>query len=76
MAEALEWSRACDLFLALGSSLLVEPAASLPRIAQASGAKLVIINNTATPLDALADIVIHEPLGESLCGLMGALQTT
>jgi NAD-dependent deacetylase len=56
----------CDLMLALGSTLVVEPAASLPRLAKRSGAKLVIINLSHTPLDAMADIKIEAPIGETL----------
>ena len=52
--------------LAIGSSLAVEPAASLPLQAKQNGAHLVIINRTETPLDGLADVVIREPIGESL----------
>lgn len=50
----------CDLFLVLGSSLVVYPAAALPEIAQQHNAKLVIINIDPTPLDDVADIVIHQ----------------
>jgi NAD-dependent deacetylase len=49
----------CDLFIVLGSSLVVYPAASLPQIAKEHGATLVIINIDPTPLDDLADIVIN-----------------
>jgi NAD-dependent deacetylase len=52
------------VFLALGSSLVVEPAASLPRIAAESGAKLVIINRDETPLDSVAALVVNAPLGQ------------
>lgn len=60
---AVEWAGECDLFLALGSSLVVEPAASLPRIARQAGAKLVIINRDPTPLDNLARMVVNASLG-------------
>lgn len=60
---AVEWAGECDLFLALGSSLVVEPAASLPRIARQAGAKLVIVNRDPTPLDNLARMVVNAPLG-------------
>lgn len=69
LEASLELARSCDLFLALGSSLVVYPAAGLPELAHRSGAKLVIINRDATPLDRLADAVIHAPLGETLCQL-------
>ena len=52
-------TRNCDMFLVLGSSLVVYPAASLPRIAKKSGAILVIVNIDPTPLDDMADLVIN-----------------
>lgn len=54
------------LFIAIGSSLVVEPAASFPRIAKDSGARLAIINASPTPLDHLADLVIRQPIGATL----------
>jgi NAD-dependent deacetylase len=63
-SEALEEaSRAaleCDLFFVLGSSLVVQPAAQLPILAKQRGARLIIINIGATPLDDLADLVFDE----------------
>ncbi|MBU1713963.1 MAG: Sir2 family NAD-dependent protein deacetylase [Proteobacteria bacterium] len=64
--EAMRRARACDLMLTLGSSLVVYPAAYLPRYAHEAGAKLIIINMTATPLDHLAGVVIHGKTGEVL----------
>lgn len=64
--EALELAQDADLFLAIGSSLVVEPAASLPLIAKQSRAKLVIINRDPTPLDGIAEIVIRAPIGKTL----------
>ncbi|MFQ5495351.1 MAG: NAD-dependent deacetylase [Phycisphaerae bacterium] len=66
MEEAARWSMAADLYVAVGSSLVVEPAASLPRLAKQHGATLVIINKSETPLDDVADLVIREPIGETL----------
>lgn len=66
MAEAADLSAQADVYLAIGSSLVVEPAASFPRLAKRGGAALVILNKTATPLDDYADLVIHEPIGETL----------
>jgi NAD-dependent deacetylase len=63
LRTAAQWATTCDLFLALGSSLVVEPAASLPRMARESGAQLVIVNRDQTPLDAIANLVINAPLG-------------
>ena len=54
----------CDLFLVLGSSLVVQPVASLPKIALENNAKLAIINNDGTPYDGLADIVINANIND------------
>ena len=64
--EAELRSTDCDLFLVAGSSLVVYPAAQMPLIAVANGARLVIINLTPTPQDRHADIVINEKTGEIL----------
>lgn len=61
---AVDWARECRLMLALGSSLVVHPAASIPALAAQSGARLVIINRDPTPLDHLAELVIRKPLGQ------------
>ena len=59
-------SRRCDLFIAAGSSLVVTPAADMPREAVQSGARLVIINKGETPLDRLAHLRFDEAIGEVL----------
>jgi NAD-dependent deacetylase len=56
----------CDLMLAIGSTLIVEPAASLCAIAAGAGAALVIINRDPTPYDALATAVIRDPIGTAV----------
>ncbi len=66
LTEAFDLSMSTDLVLALGSSLVVEPAASIPLQAKNNGAKLVIINRTETPLDRLADAVVNQSIGETL----------
>ncbi|MGH7072854.1 MAG: SIR2 family NAD-dependent protein deacylase [Stellaceae bacterium] len=58
-AETLQ----CDLFLVLGSSLVVYPAAGFPVLAKRNGATLVIVNREATELDEIADLVIHDEIG-------------
>jgi NAD-dependent deacetylase len=63
MARAQAEARDCDLFLVLGSSLQVYPAAGLPMRAKRSGAVLAIVNRDATPLDAFADLVLHDEIG-------------
>lgn len=55
-----------DVFLAAGSSLSVQPAAGLCRVAARAGARLVVLNGEPTPYDDLADAVLREPLGELL----------
>ena len=66
LEEATEWSAECDLMLAIGSSLVVTPASSLPSFAKQCGAKLVIINRDETPLDGIADAVVRGSIGEVL----------
>jgi len=56
----------CDLFLAVGTSLQVWPAAGLADIAVGSGARLVVVNAQATPYDDVADLVVREPIGTAL----------
>ena len=60
----------CDLLMAIGSSLVVFPAAGFPLKAKQSGAKLVIINRDETELDPYADLVVHEDIGTVLEPLM------
>src|SRR5579859_2389929 len=65
-ARAERAARGCGLFLAIGSTLTVEPAASLCGVAVASGAALVIVNADPTPYDGLAAEVIREPIGTAV----------
>ena len=60
----------CDVFIAVGSSLVVHPAAGFPQLAKENGATLVIINRDPTPLDGLADLVIHDEIGRALPALL------
>jgi NAD-dependent deacetylase len=73
MRLAMEASLNADLYVSIGSSLVVEPAASFPRLAKQAGAALVIINNQETPLDDIADIVIRKSIGETMQKLLGQL---
>ena len=66
MRGAQELTLACDLFLAIGSSLLVYPAAGFPILAKRNGAKLVIVNREPTELDDIADLVIRGEIGPVL----------
>jgi NAD-dependent deacetylase len=62
-------ARAADLFVVLGSSLLVSPANMLPQLAKAHGARLVIVNHDPTPLDGIADLVVHQAIGPTLAAV-------
>jgi NAD-dependent SIR2 family protein deacetylase len=66
LAESHEHSQKCDLFIVVGSSLVVYPAADMPRVALQAGAKLVIINQGETPFDGHADLRFSEAIGEVL----------
>jgi NAD-dependent deacetylase len=71
MRRATELAQGCDLFLAVGSSLVVWPAAGFPLMAKNCGARLVIINNEPTDQDDLADLVIRHDIGETLGPFVG-----
>ncbi len=73
--EAEVRSAACDLFLVAGSSLVVYPAAQMPLVAKSNGAKLVIVNLTATPHDQYADVVINEKIGPTLSQMVKLVNT-
>jgi NAD-dependent deacetylase len=71
MQRATELARQCDLFIAIGSSLVVWPAAGFPLMAKNSGARLIIINNEPTEQDEIADLVIRHDIGETLGPFVG-----
>jgi NAD-dependent deacetylase len=60
----------CDVFLAVGTSLQVWPAAGLADVAVRAGARLVVVNAEPTPYDFLADLVVREPVGRALPKLL------
>jgi NAD-dependent deacetylase len=66
MQRAEEVTLACDLFLAVGSSLVVWPAAGFPLMAKRNGSVLVIINREQTEFDNLADLVVRQDIGDAL----------
>lgn len=66
MQKALEATQNCDLFIAIGSSLVVSPANQFPLIAKQCGARLVILNRDQTPLDTEADLVLNEDISQTL----------
>ena len=66
MRRAEEESLACDLFLVLGSSLVVYPAAGFPLLAKQNGARLIIVNREPTEQDPYADLVLHDEIGPTM----------
>jgi NAD-dependent deacetylase len=70
MRRAQELTLACDLFLAIGSSLVVYPAAGFPILAKRNGAALVIVNREPTDFDDIADLVINAEIGDVLAPLI------
>lgn len=75
LGEAVAITKACQVFVAVGSTLQVQPAAGLAGVAADNGARLVIVNAEATPYDELADEVIREPIGTALPKLLRQLGT-
>ena len=71
MLRAREEALAADLFIVLGSSLVVYPAAGLPMLAVRNGARLAIVNREATPMDEIADIVVRGAIGEAFGEAVG-----
>lgn len=66
LADAYQHSQSCDLFIVVGSSLVVTPAADMPKVALQSGARLVIINQGETPFDQHVNLRFWEAIGEVL----------
>lgn len=71
--RSVELSEKADLFIAIGSSLLVSPANALPDIAIRGGSKIIVLNNTPTPFDGEAEIVVREKVGEFASAVMEIL---
>ena len=71
MRRARGYAESCDLMLAVGSTLIVYPAAGFPEYAKRRGARLAILNREATPLDGIADLVVHEEIGPALSYVVG-----
>ena len=66
LENAVAWCENSGLLLAVGSSLVVTPAADLPALTKRQGGRLVIVNRDATPLDGLADEIFHASIGDTL----------
>jgi NAD-dependent deacetylase len=73
IAAAAEAASDCDVFMAVGTSLTVHPAAGLTDIAAAFGARIVVVNAEFTPYDPLADLVVRERIGTALPRLLGTV---
>jgi NAD-dependent deacetylase len=71
--EAFELAEACDVMLVVGSTLLVYPAADVPRIAVREGASLVVLNDEPTPMDAQAAVVLRGQAGQILPALASSV---
>ncbi|MFF4763708.1 NAD-dependent deacetylase [Streptomyces sp. NPDC001292] len=74
LGEAVAITKACTVFIAIGSSLQVQPAAGLTRIAADHGARLIIVNAEPTPYDDIADEIVREPIGTALPALLRGLR--
>ena len=70
--RAMRAAQEADLLLAIGSTLQVYPVAGVLPLAKQAGARVVIMNNQATPMDPLADALLREPIGDVLPGLCSA----
>lgn len=73
MRRAWDCAAGCDLFFMIGSSLQVEPAASIPRVARERGASLIFVNRTKTPWDHLAAVRFTETAGEVMSRIVASL---
>ncbi|MFH8281475.1 SIR2 family NAD-dependent protein deacylase [Streptomyces antibioticus] len=73
LGEAAAIAKACTVFLAVGTSLQVHPAAGLTQVAADHGARLIIVNAEPTPYDDIADEVVREPIGTALPRVLGTL---
>ena len=71
MARAQSATNACDLFIVIGSSLVVYPAAGFPEYAKRLGARLVVVNREPTPLDGIADLILHREIGPTMGYVVG-----
>jgi NAD-dependent SIR2 family protein deacetylase len=75
LADSFRHSQQCDLFVVIGSSLVVTPAADMPRVALEYGARLVIMNDGETPLDRFAHLLFNERIGDVLPRAIAILKT-
>ncbi|GGT03548.1 NAD-dependent protein deacetylase 2 [Streptomyces kurssanovii] len=73
LGQAVAVTKACQVFVAVGSSLQVQPAAGLAGVAAEHGARLIVVNAEPTPYDEMADEVVREPIGTALPALLERL---
>ena len=71
MRRAEKETLLADLFITIGSSLVVYPAAGFPELAKRNGSRLVIVNRDPTGLDSMADLVLNRSIGETLGVVVG-----
>jgi NAD-dependent deacetylase len=76
MRRARELTLSCDLFLTIGTSLVVWPAAGFPLMAKENGARLVIVNREPTEFDDIADLVVREDIGDVFAPFIDAASST
>lgn len=74
LGEAVTVAKACEVFIAVGTSLTVHPAASLAGLAADHGARLIIVNAEPTPYDDRADEIVREPIGSAFPALLARLE--
>jgi NAD-dependent deacetylase len=74
LQEAIRRAQNCDLFIVIGSTLVIYPAAYIPTYAREAGAKLAIVNLTPTPFDHYAEVVIRGKAGEIMSRVMGKVR--
>jgi NAD-dependent deacetylase len=74
--KAVSLSQACDFFMVVGSTLLVQPAAHMPVYARQNGAFLAILNLSETPCDDVCDVRIQDPAGQVLQEIVKAVESS
>ena len=74
ISQAEKFARSCDLFMLLGSNLLIYPAAHMPIYAVESGAKLMVINSEATAIDGKADVLLHADVEKVFVQIMDSVK--
>jgi len=75
LSEATRRSRDCDVFMVVGSTLVVYPAALMPQYALESGARLMVVNLSTTPLDRQASVVIRSKAGEAMPSIVNRVKS-